>query len=264
VKLLKEPLLHFVVIGAALFAVHHWFVSPQERTNVVEIDKQRMAGLELEFERTHGRTPTTEELNAATQAYVEDEIFYREALSLGLHNNDPVVRRRLIQQIQLLAEQNAVRDKPSDEQLKSWLKEHQKKYRQPASVTLEHVFFSNEKSDYVSRSQSALPGKQPTSTGEPFALGRRLTRWTEARLEKQFGAEFAAKVLALEPRQWAGPLISKFGAHLVNVLERVDAAPAELNRVRQRVQTDYMAERRIEARRQAVERMLKRYTVTTE
>lgn len=263
-KVLKEPLLHFLLIGFSLFAVQYWLAEPQQDSHVITLDKQRVSGLEVEFERTHERKPNPDELDGMQRAYVQDEVFYREAMTLGLHKNDPVVRRRLIQQMQLLVEQSAVRSEPAEAQLEQWLNQHKDRYLPPKTVTLEHVFFSNQSSDYLSRSKAVGAGGEPSSEGDPFALGRRFTRWDEVKLTRKLGSDFGRQVMALPIGQWSGPVTSKFGVHLVKVLERTAASEVELNDVRQRVHADYMTERRLEARKKALERLLQRYKVVTE
>jgi hypothetical protein len=142
-KFLKEPLLHFMLIGAAFFALYAW-LNPgalQSERRIV-VDEGRINSLAESFERSWNREPTQSELANLVDEFALDEIYYRQALSMGLDQNDAVVRRRLRQKIEFLAASAATVVQPGDVELQSFLEQNADQYRRPDRYSFRQVYVS--------------------------------------------------------------------------------------------------------------------------
>lgn len=265
---LREPLLHFIVLGVIVFTLHRWLASAP--ANRIVVSASIINGLRQEHVRRSGAPPTAAEEAAAIQRFVDGEVFYREARALGLDRDDLIVRRRLTQKMELLTEDSEVIADPSDAVLQAYLDAHRDRYAQPARVSFGHVFIARDRhpSDFetvAARLREQLEaGADPATLGDPFLRGREFTRQSESDVAGIFGTEFAAQVMALPLDQWSAPVRSSFGVHLVRVREKVAAAAPTLELVRNAVQRDWLEEQRAAANRTALERLRKRYEIVIE
>ncbi len=239
----REPLLHFLVIGAALYAL--------------DVARQPAAADDVAPIVVLPSMPSE-----AARQFVEEEALFREARRLGLDQGDLVVRRRLVQKMELLLEDLAAPSPPTDAELQAWLAAHPEKYRAPARVTIEHVYFSRDRrKDAAEADARAALADPAAAAGDPFLSGRRLEHRTEQDLARTFGADFAAAVVKLAPGAWAGPIASAYGRHLVRVEAVAPAATARLEDVRPRVLADVVEARRREAAAKARAEIVGRYPV---
>ena len=185
------------------------------------------------------RDPTDNELAALVDTHIRDEILYREALRLELDKQDTIIRRRLVQKIEFLLESTDPLYRPNDTVLQSYLEKNAAAFSKPASVSLEHHFFSNDKrSDARKDASRTLAdyrlGSDATAlaVGDRFAFGERFTRVTPIDLERSFGGAFGKRVLEIAEKKWTGPIESAFGYHLVYVISRDPPLLADLESVR--------------------------------
>jgi hypothetical protein len=241
----REPLLHFLLIGGVLYG----------------LDAARAP----ETSAAEGVEPIVVLPSMAPEAarqLVEEEALYREAKRLGLDQGDLVVRRRLVQKMEFLLEDLAAPPPPDEADLRAWLAAHPDKYRAPARVTLEHVYFSRDRrKDAVGADALAALQAPDAAAGDPFLGGRRFEQRTEQDLARTFGPDFAAAVMKLEPGRWGGPVASAYGRHLVRVESFSPAAPATLEDVRARVEADVVEARRREAAAKARAEIVARYPI---
>src|SRR5690606_9554437 len=142
VKVFKDPLLHFLVLGAVLFAISAWRGGDEEAPDRIVIDDLVVERVADATRRLYGREPTRAELEELLEPTIRDEVFYREALALGLDVNDDEVRRRLIEKMQYLMQDLADPEPPSDEALREFFERDRERFALPAAVTFEQVFFS--------------------------------------------------------------------------------------------------------------------------
>ena len=256
-RLLAEPLVQFAVAGLLVFGVRAW-LAPPPRSHI-DVGAETVAALRLEHERRRGAPASAAEEQALVDSYVHDEMLYREALALGLDHGDIVIRRRLVQKMQLLVEGDPA-DGPDDVEVARWFAAHADRYALPGTVSFEHVFFSGP--DAEARAASALArvraGDDPAGLGEPFARGRRLAHLSPADVVSAFGSDVTA---GLEPGGWSEPRRSPLGVHLVRVLERAPGRPARLEEVAAQAREDCARERRRERARAAVDELRARYQV---
>lgn len=265
---LREPLLHFVVLGAAIFGLHA-AVAPPPRDARILVTADFIAGLRDEHAARTGRPPTPEEERALVDRFVDEEVLYREAVALGLDRGDPIVRRRLAQKMAFVAEDGAAARDPSDAELEAYLAAHADRYRAPPRLSFRHVFLGRDRrGDPAADAQRLLPeltaGAAPDTLGDPFLQGASFARRAPADIEAVFGKAFTDALLAAPARVWTGPITSSYGAHLVRVEDRVEGALPPLSAVRARVRADLRDERREAALRAMREKLRARYRVEIE
>jgi hypothetical protein len=248
-RILREPLLHVVVLGALLFALHRR-VAPAQATGEIVISNDAFTAMREQFLRTTGRIPSaTDEQNIADQL-ADDEVLVREALALGLDRGDVVVRRRLIEKMRLLLEETERVPPPTDADLEAYLRAHAATYTNPARVTFTQVFISAQRAgDQAMAEAAALKtrldgGADATTLGDPFPRGREFRLHSQAELAAIFGAAFASEVMKAPTDAWSGPIGSTYGAHLVRIWDRQAGTEPVLADVRARVERDWRLEQR--------------------
>lgn len=263
---LREPLLHFVVLGVALFALHRWVAPPGAGRRIVLSDEV-IHGLRQDHLRRYGSLPNADEQTAIIQQFVDNEVLYREALALGLDRGDIVVRRRLVQKMEFLTEDLEPIPEPTDAVLQAYLDAHAEHYAIAARVALAHVFISTDRhadhaaADAGQLRQQLLAGADSTALGDPFLRGRDFASSTQAELSAVFGAAFAAQVMSLPVGSWSEPIRSSYGLHLVRVTAHADGHAPNLAEVRAAVRRDWQEERRAEVNRLALARLRQRYDI---
>jgi hypothetical protein len=268
-RLVREPLVHVAVLGVLLFGLHRW-VAPPNASREIVVPADALPSMRDDFRRRTGRMPSATDEQALVDAYVDDEILVREALALGLDRGDVVVRRRLIQKMQLLLENTETVPAPTDAELQAYLASHAGRYASPPRVSFTHVFVSSQRAgDRAGSEAEALraqldAGADPATLGDPFLRGRELRLHAQGELASIFGAPFAAEVMALPEGTWSAPLRSTFGLHLVRVSEKRPGTAPELAAVREQVEREWRVERRTALDRDARARLRARYVVRVE
>jgi hypothetical protein len=261
--LLCEPFVHFVALGALIFGLHSLLAENPRRIEVGAADLDRLRGLAL---KQWGREPDAARMDGMVQDFVREEVLYREAVAQGLERDDVVVRRRLAQKMEFAA-QDSLRA-PSDDELRSFFAAHTADYAGAPSWSFEHVYFSRDRRGAAAkadarRALAALQAGAP-SQGDAFMLASALAAQSEETLARDFGDAFAKALPTLPLGQWAGPVESAYGAHLVRITQRMAGGAPRLEDVRERVRTDLLARRVSEAREAAYARLRARYTVVVD
>ena len=271
-KILREPLLHFLVLGAGLFVLFDLVGTPAEAPkDRIVVSAAKVENLAELFRRTWRRPPTAAELDGLIADHVKEEILYREALALGLETDDIVIRRRLRQKMEFVSEDLAAQAEPSEDELRTFLAEHADRFREPSRVSFAQVYLSPERRGAAARSDAervlvALDAGRtdPAASGDPFLLEQDYVLQTPRDIERLFGERFAAGIAELPVGQWAGPLDSGYGLHVILVRERTPPRLPELDEVRDAVLRDWRAARRDEANRAFYDALRARYEVTVE
>jgi hypothetical protein len=269
-KLLGEPMLHFLLIGIALFGAYRW-VSPRDSSGGrIVITHGIVDDLVAQHVAARGREPSPTELSYLIESYVRDEILYREGVRLGLERDDIVVKRRVRQKIEMIAEEDASTRPPTDADLSAYLTANQERFVQPAILTFEQVFIGESRSGpgvvhVAAVTREALrKGGDPEELGKPTLLPHRMTRTPADLVARDFGASFADALEKVPVGEWVGPIDSGFGAHYVRVSDRTPAAAPELAAVRDHVVREWENERRQRARNDAYTKMRGEYQVSIE
>ena len=273
-KLLKDPLLHFLLIGAMLFLVFGLFkgTAGNEKNRIV-ITRGDIDAMQANFVRTWQRPPTENELQGLVEDRVQDEIAVREAAAMGLDKDDAVIRRRLRMKMEILMEDIAGLAPPSDEDLAAFLQEHRDSFRQEPQVSFKQVYLNSDTRgagveddarNMLAKLAAVGPGADPESFGDPNMLPKEFSLTYARDIERLFGASFANGILEVEPGNWAGPVMSSYGLHLVFVRQRIEGRDPELAEVREEVEREWTAKRRREFKEETYEKLRERYRVVIE
>ena len=269
-KLWREPLVHFLLIGAALFVFYDLTRERgSEAPNRIVMTSGQLEQLSANFKRTWMRPATDAELAALIENYVRDEVFYREALAMGLDQSDSVVRQRMRLKLEFLLE-DLSSEEVTDEVLLGYLREHSDAFLTQVQVTFQQVYLSpDRRADLDAEAETMLArlneGAAPESLGDPTLLPHEYKLATQGEIERSLGERFARDVVELEARDdWMGPVYSAYGGHLLKVSARVDARLPELEEIRALVEREYHAERRKELKDLAYAKLREGYDVTIE
>jgi hypothetical protein len=267
---LHEPLLHFLALGGLLFWLFGLTRGPEnEGAHQIRVSAAQVEQLAAQFSRTWMRPPTEEELSGLIERHIRSEVFYREALAMGLDQDDPYVRNRLGQKLEFLLDDLSADTEPGDETLAQYLREHAERYRAPARVSFQQVYLNPDrhprlKDDAEEALAQLRAGADPAAFGDVSLLGQAFDDQTRPEIARQFGDAFAQSLLDLEQGQWLGPIPSGLGAHLVRVFDRQPARLPTLDEVRPQVLRDWQDERRRQQKEQAYARLRQRYEITVE
>ena len=269
-RILREPLVHFLALGAGLFLFFRLTGGDPRESNRIVISRGQIEHLSAAFARTWSRPPTDEELKHLVDDSVREEIAEREARAMGLDREDTVVRRRLRQKFEFVAEEIADSDKPTDAQLEAWMKAHPDSFRMEPRVAFRQVYLDRARrgkgtpadaAKLLARLRAAGPEADIRDLGDGVMLAAEVPLSTAFDIAKTFGGDFTAALLKVEPGRWTGPVESGFGTHLVFVSERVEGRALPLSEIRESVERDFLAQRRKERLEALYEGLLKKYRV---
>jgi hypothetical protein len=271
---LREPLLHFLLIGLALLAVDR-LISPRAAdryaANRIELTRDDLSQMTVAWLAQGRPAPTAEQMRSLVEARVREEILYREALSLGLDRNDTIVKRRLAQKMEFLAEDVAALRDPSTAELRTWFEQNAARFALAPRASFGHLYFSPDlrgqrARDGAARALQQLAGKPgnwpPAATlADPFMFQNHYTDRSFEQMAKEFGPGFAQAVVQLPPGAWQGPIESGYGWHLVWVDSVTPGRVPAFEEVEADVKVAWIAAARGEAKRKAFEAVRARYEV---
>lgn len=272
-KWLKEPLLHFLLLGALIFLVFDLVSGKGVAENEIFVSRGQQENLLNTFSRTWQRMPTPVEYHGLLKDFIRQEIAYRESREMGLDQDDIVIRRRLRQKMEMLAEDVAGLVPPTEEELQTWLDDNPDDFMIEPRMTLRHVYFSTDRRGEEARSDAmqvleSLLGlgadAEIGSLGDTIPLPVVVDDAGESEIGRLFGADFVEALRDVETGAWSGPVESGYGLHLVLVTDRVDARSPGLDEVRSDVQRDVMSQRRVQAVDGLYEKMAENYVIEIE
>jgi parvulin-like peptidyl-prolyl isomerase len=273
-RLLSEPLLHFLLIGVALFMLYGALNRGRsDAPRDIVVTEARVEALADSFATVWMRPPTPEEVKGLVDDYVAEEIYYREAIAMGLDQDDTVIRRRLRQKMEFISEDAAAAAEPTDAELQAYLAAHPEKFLEPAELTFVQVYFSTEKRGDQARSAAERllaelqAGRGPAAladAGDPTLLPSDMQSASPQVIANAFGSDFAAQVVEAPVGQWTGPLQSGFGLHLVRVDDRkADAMPA-FEQIRPIVLREWQSEQRKQSNKAFLDSLRAKYDIRVE
>jgi hypothetical protein len=271
-RLTREPLVHFFLLAAIIFAAYGLFAGTSQtiggRIEVTRVKVEQLAGL---YEKVWQRPPTQDELKGLVDDYVKEEILVREAVRLGLDEDDTIIRRRLRMKMEFLNDAVAPATQPTDSELAAYLEKTAGKFREPPRIAFEQVYINQAKRGASARPDAeallvSLQGNVAgaAGAGDTTLLPAAMEPSDQPTIAGTFGVEFAEAIAALAPGQWHGPIASSIGLHLVKVTDQVAGRLPPMEEIRADVAREWMNERRAEAERQRLDELLTRYTVTIE
>lgn len=273
-RVLKEPLLHFLLLGAAIFATYG-LVSKRssDEPGKIVITQGQIENLTHGFAKAWQRPPTPEELAGLIKDRVREEVYSREAVALGLDKDDTVIRRRLRQKMEFISDDTAAQPEPSDADLSLYLQTHPDSFRVEPRFTFRQLYLNPEKhgehlapdaAQILAQLNQAGGTADPSALGDSFLLEQEFAGVSASEVAKQFGDTFATQLGTLAPHQWQGPVESGYGLHLVLVRERTEGRLPALAEVRDGVRREWENARRLEANETFYQALLRRYTVSIE
>ena len=274
-RILREPLLHFVLLGAALFALDS--VLGQRTVEAgggdIVVSQGRIRNLTALFTKTWQRPPSTDELRSLVEDYILEEALYREGLALGVDRDDTIIRRRVRQKMEFIVDDIFELAEPSVAELEAWLAEHAESYERPGRFTFRQVYLNPDRRGASLRSDAAALLAQlrlSDSTSDPRELGDgSLLQHAFAdagadTVAKSFGQAFAERLSEQPTGEWSGPVESEFGLHLVFIDARTEGQLPALAEVRGAVARDWNYTQREQSSKLFYEEVLKRYRVSIE
>lgn len=271
-RLYRDPLLHFLLIGAGLFAVNAAIRRSAEtdaagRIVITAADVDR---LRHSWTRNRGRRPTDAEMRQVLEHSIREEVLFREAMRLGLADEDTVVRQRMVAKMEFLNSSVAEQAEPGELELRAFFEDNRENYRSSPTISFEQLYFDRDQRGDAAwsgargalsalRSDQSAPVRADAFDGQTeYALQ------TSADLQRVFGTRFADDVFALGVNMWHGPIESDRGLHLVRVRQKLNADVRDFDQVRERVLRDWRVDRRRTAEAQAYDRLRGTYDIVIE
>ena len=269
---LREPLLHFLVVGAFLFGAYAWLNPPAPDSGAasrqVRIGAGEVRWLAEMWERQWNRPPTPEEMRGLVSNLLKEELLAREAKELRLDENDTIVRRRLAQKLEFLIQDTARLADPAEDELRRLYESSAEAYLTEPRVSFVQVYFGpDRRKDAAKDARDALARLANASDADPAKMGDRLLvdaqfrDVTQQAVAGAFGPEFARALFALAPGAWHGPLTSGYGLHLVRVASVESAQRRPFAEVRAQVVERWREQKQRESEAQFYERLRKKYDV---
>lgn len=266
----REPLVHFLLIGAVLFALFELRQDDESAApNRILVDAGQVERIVARFERLWLRPPTDAELAGLIESHVRDEVYYREARALGLNRDDPVVRQRMRLKLEFLQEELAAAEAPGDEELARFLHQKPDRFQREPRLSFSHVFLNPGKHpDMAGDSRAMLArlknGAPPETEGDRTLLEPAYEQAAQSEIARVFGQAFAQQLVALAPGGWTGPISSGYGSHLVKVAAKQEGHTPALAEIRDEVEREYMAERRKALKDASYRRLREGYEIVIE
>ena len=273
-RILREPLFHFLLLGAALFSFYHYASRGSggaEPSRQIQLTPDDLSQLDLYFESQWRRPPTAEELHRLVENKIEEEVLYREALAMGLDKDDTIVKRRMAQKMQFLAEDVVAAHEPTSDELRAWFESNTDKFALPSRVSFRHLYFGSDRRgprahDDAVAALAKLAGqpqdaKPAAALADPFMFQDYYGDRSSEQLAKEFGPQFAQSVEQLAPGAWQGPIESGYGWHLVFVDTLVPRRVPALEEVEPDVKSAWLSNQKERAWADAYKSMRAKYSV---
>jgi len=268
-RLVKDPLVHFLLLGGLLFLLFAWRGEPEiaDPYEIVITDED-VQSMWQALAILQGHVPTRDEMWAMLEPHIKEEILYREALALGLDQNDSQVRARLAEKMLFLTQDIAEPTEPTDAESAAYFEANPERFRRLATISFEQLFFSPSRrgAQLEADVEAALlklreGGADSIVSDDPLLEGR-YERTEIPAIRRVFGENFASTIAALQPENiWLGPIRSDYGLHLVRVTELNASYQPDLDEVRAEVTTALMAQRRMEANEAEYRELRDRYEI---
>ena len=274
-RIVREPLFHFLVLGALIFGVYAWLnpgASAQQVAGTVRITDKDVEWLADTWVRQQQRPPTREELRGLVTEYLKEQLLAHEARTMGLDQDDLIVRRRLAQKLEFLVQDTPQQAEPTEGDLRRIYEASPDRFQTPASVSFIEIYFSRERRhDAAADAKATLaelskspPAARPSDMGDPLMFDAEMHNADEQTVSGQFGEDFARTVFALQPGAWHGPIQSAYGLHLVRVSGVEPAKRREFAEVKTQVLGDWREQREREDSEKYFATLLKKYDVVVD
>jgi len=266
-KIVGEPMVLFLLLGLLLFIIYQFVTDYYDQLNKrIVVTQGQIELLSESFSKTWNRQPTEQELNAQIENYIKDEVFYKEAVALGLDKSDVAVKRRLRQIMELMMDDMAA-VYPSEDQLKKYLSENPDKFRQDPVISFRHIYFSTENREDAVEILNKLKDTLPVDAGKFEGLAlipNEFSNESSRAVERLFGKPFTDALFELEAGAWEGPIESAYGYHLIYISQINEGYVPELSEIWDEVEREWAFERKTEIKEQQYQRIKENYNVRFE
>jgi len=272
-RLFTEPLIQFLIIGACIYGAYALFGTPEEdfRDTTVHVDAARINAFISEWESRWNRPPTREEIDGLIQSYIKEDVLYRQAVAMGLNEDDPITRRRMAQKLEFLTSDLAMMVQPAEGELEQYFSNNSEAYRSPDRMTFSQVFFDpdsrgnttlEDAAEALAQLQAAgVPTEESMQVGDGFMLQSDFVSVTATEAARQMGTGFVEAVVQLEPGSWHGPVLSGYGVHLVYVYSYEKSPPPVFEDVQAAVLENWQFEQREQFNVDFLENLKTRYEI---
>lgn len=271
---IREPLLHFLLLGLAIFAVYSYTNRGRggvESSKQITLSLDDLRTMEVYFESQWHRPPRPQEFEAMLEDKVREEVLYREGLAQGLDKDDTIVKRRMAQKMQFLAEDVAAAHEPSATELKAWFDKNRDKFALPSRYSFRHLYFSPDKrgkgaQEDAARALAKIAGqpedsKLAAAQGDQFMFQDYYGDRAPSAIAKEFGPQFAVALEKVKPGSWQGPIESGYGWHLVYVDTVIPGRIPTFEEIEPDVKTAWLGEQKATAWQKAYAEMRAKYVV---
>jgi hypothetical protein len=272
--LLREPLLHFLIIGAGLFFLYSQINDPNvatdHRITITQANLDRLAATWL---KRMGRPPSAQEREQQLEHYIREQVLYREAMAMGLDQDDAIVRRRLANKMQYLFNDLSLIPEPSETELASFLSEHPAKFTLPATITFKQIYLDPGQHDQeitedakrlIEQLKATTSDVDIINLGDQSLLPYDFTQERESEIASMFGAGFAEQAFALPINSWLGPVASEYGIHLIYIISRTEYRLPSLAKIRERVASELRTTKQHETNEIFYQSLYQRYEIILE
>ena len=272
-RLMREPLVHFILIGFSLFVIYS-LITPGTSTSSskrIELTQDDLTQLKLSWAAQWQRPPTTNELRGLIDEKLQKEILYREGIALGLDQNDEIIKRRMAQKMEFLAEDVSSLSEPSSAELKAWFEQNSARFTLPGLLTFRHFYFSPDKRGAKTQADAEqaleklagnLSDAQKSALGDKFMFQDYYADSSLEQIAKTFGTQFSEAIFKLAPGRWHGPIESGLGWHLVWIEAVTPGRVPDFDEVDStQLKSEWVTDQRAESKRKSFELMRQRYEV---
>jgi hypothetical protein len=270
-RILREPLVHFLVLGLGLLVLYGVFRPVEkERDNRIVVSNAQIERLAALWARQWRRPPTQQELTGLIDSHIREEVLYREAQAIGLDRDDTVIRRRLAQKIEFLAQDLALQGTPPEADLRAFFEENADKFGIPGRLSFSHVYVNRDQrgaeaeNDAKQILDSLRGGAEPSEQGDRFMLQGHYALRSRDEVARELGTAFADSIFELPVGDWHGPIESGYGIHLVGVEEREEGYLPEFETVRNQVENEYTSVKRRETNEAFYAKLREGYEIVIE
>jgi PPIC-type PPIASE domain len=271
-QLLREPLVHFLLLGAGLFVVYGLTAPTDDSDRLIEVSQSDIQLLSDRYTKQLGAAPSEDELQHLVKNHIRNEILYLEARRMQLDEKDTIVKRRLVQKLEFLIQDMIVPENPTDETLQAYFDKHIEDYRVPAVASLTQMYFSPDKRPQPQQDASSVLKKilggeqgyeQAREESDRSPVGSVLMQQDMSRLNRQLGTRFVDQLQALDTdsRDWQGPIESGYGIHLVQINEWQASRLPDFEDVKNAVARDWLRQAREEANESYYKTLKDQYTI---
>ncbi len=274
-QIIGEPFVHFLALGAAIFVWHGLAgdlrsASPSPIADrKITITSDQIRQLATQWATAWDREPSADEIDGLVRDFIREEVYYREALRLGLDRDDLVVRRRLRSKMEFLASAELENARPDEAVLRAWFEKNRDRYLPLTELSFDQVYLGGPGGRDISGNANELLGKlqagaDPSTLGEPAPIPSSFEQASASEIVRMFGADGLAALLVAPLGRWTGPVKSGIGLHLFHVRRITNDRQASFDDHRQQVENDWRAETLAEREERGYQSLLSAYSIHIE